>query len=73
MKEIPNLQVNDMVLLTSENYPPLHWPLGRVIEVMPGNDGIVRVILVKTSKGTYKKPAHKVRKLPILTEPPARV
>ena len=62
--ETPNLKVNDMVLLTSENLPPLQWPLGRILEVFPGNDGYVRTVLVKTAAGTYKRPAYKARKLP---------
>ena len=60
----PKLKANDMVLLTSENLPPLQWPLGRILEVFPGNDGYVRTVLVKTAAGTYKRPAYKARKLP---------
>ena len=62
--ETPNLKVNDMVLLTSETSPPLEWPIGRVLEVFPGNDGYVRTVLVRTKAGVYKRPAYKARKLP---------
>ena len=64
VKEVPNLAVNDMVLLTDERLPPLSWPLGRIIEVFPGNDGHVRTVLVRTQNGIYKRPAFKARKLP---------
>ncbi len=64
VKEVPNLQVNDMVLLTDEKLSPLNWPLGRIMEVFPGNDGNVRTVLVRTQTGTYKRPAYKARKLP---------
>ncbi len=64
VKEIPNLKVNDMVLLADERLPPLSWPLGRILEVFPGNDGTVRTVLVRTQNGVYKRPAYKARKLP---------
>ena len=63
--ETPNLKPNDMVLLTDEKLGPLQWPLGRIIEVFPGNDGQVRTILVRTKDGTYKRPAYKARNLPV--------
>ncbi len=63
--ERPNLQKEDLVLLTDERAAPLFWPLGRVLEVFPGNDGQVRAVLVRTATGTYRRPAYKARKLPI--------
>ena len=39
------------------------WPLGRIIELDPGEDGVVRVVTVQTSKGTYKRPAVKILRL----------
>ncbi len=62
--EIPNLQVDDMVLLVDERNAPLQWPIGRVTAVFPGNDGHVRAVNVRTQKGEYKRPAYKARKLP---------
>ena len=62
--ETPNLQVNDLVLLTDEKLPPLQWPLGRIVEIYPGNDGQVRAVLVRTQAGVYKRPAYKARRLP---------
>ena len=38
-----DIQVNDVVLVISSKTPRGHWPLGRVIEVYPGQDGHVRV------------------------------
>ncbi|XP_031639984.1 uncharacterized protein LOC116351968 [Contarinia nasturtii] len=36
-----NLMVGDMVLMMEENTPPLHWPLGRVSKIYPGNDNLM--------------------------------
>jgi len=36
--EVPNLEKGDLVLLSDEELPALQWPLGRILEVFPGND-----------------------------------
>lgn len=59
-----NLQVGQLVLL-KENTPPLHWPLGRIVETIPGKDGRVRVVIVKTAVGQYKRAVTEVSVLPI--------
>ena len=60
-----NLQPDDLVLLHEDNLPPLQWRLGRVLEVFPGQDGIVRVVNVKTAAGIYKRSSVKLSLLPI--------
>lgn len=35
--------------------PSLQWPMGRIIETYPGEDNVVRIVLVRTSHGTYKR------------------
>ena len=37
-----NIKVGDVVLLISPDSTWAQWPLGRVIEIYPGNDGHVR-------------------------------
>ena len=64
-KENENLKVGDMVLLTDENTPPLHWPLGRIVAIFTGNDDICRAVKVRTAKGVYNRPVVKLRRLPI--------
>ncbi|GFX72947.1 integrase catalytic domain-containing protein [Trichonephila clavipes] len=44
-----NLMENQLVLLKDPNTKPLDWPMGRILEVFPGRDGLVRVVNVKTS------------------------
>ncbi|XP_063931818.1 uncharacterized protein LOC135143809 [Zophobas morio] len=45
----PNITPGNMVVLVEDNLPPLRWKLGRVVDVHPGQDGIVRVVTVKTA------------------------
>ena len=54
------ININDLVLIKEDNVKRGQWPLGRVVEVHPGEDGVVRVVTVQTSKGTYKRPAVKI-------------
>ena len=59
-----NLQPGQLVLL-KEPTPPLHWPLGRIVETIPGKDGLVRVVVVKTAYGCYKRAISEVSVLPM--------
>lgn len=47
--------VGDFVILKEDNTPPLHWITGKVIATHPGDDGVVRVVTVKTVSETYKR------------------
>ncbi|GFW98015.1 hypothetical protein TNCV_1806661 [Trichonephila clavipes] len=51
------------------NTKPLDWPMGRILEVFPGSDGLVRVVNVKTSTGILKRAITKVVPLPIPVDP----
>lgn len=64
-RPLTNLQENDLVLLKDENTAPLKWPIGRIVQVIQGDDGRVRVVMVKTSEGIHKRTITKVCKLPI--------
>ena len=52
--------VGDVVVLQESGLVPTRWPLGRVTEVHPGEDGRVRVVTLKTAQGNYKRPVTKV-------------
>ncbi|XP_072931757.1 uncharacterized protein [Epargyreus clarus] len=41
-KERENMKIGDMVTIQEENLPPGRWLLGRVIELHPGRDGLLR-------------------------------
>ena len=60
LKPHRNLKVNDLVLLTGEAMPRGKWPLGRIIQVIPSDDGLVRRVKVKTVTGVKERPIHKM-------------
>lgn len=63
-ENIPNLEIGMLVLMKKENLPPTKWPLGRVIEVFPGSDGVVRVVDIKCISGIKRRPVSKLCLLP---------
>ena len=56
----PNLSVGDIVIINEDAMIPTTWPLGRIVEVFSGKDGLVRVVNVKTKNGIYKRPVNKL-------------
>jgi len=48
---VKGLRVNDMVVVKNNLSPPLQWKLGRVVELLPGADGVVRVVRLITVEG----------------------
>lgn len=67
-----NLQVGDVVVIHDQNERRADWLLGRVSEVMPGADGLVRKVKVTVVAslnahgrpvgvvGTLERPIHKL-------------
>ncbi|XP_076660602.1 uncharacterized protein LOC143363961 [Halictus rubicundus] len=53
-----------IVLLREDNVPPMQWPLGRVIKVYPGSDGIVRAATVRTATTTLDRGVKRLVPLP---------
>lgn len=63
--EQANVAVGDMVVLCEEGTPPLNWKMGRVSELHPGQDNLVRVVTIKTSSGMFKRAVSRICVLPI--------
>lgn len=63
-KTIPNIKVNDMVVVVDKQCPPLLWRLGRVTELLPGVDGNVRVVRVLTQASVVTLPVVKLVLMP---------
>ena len=50
----------DPVLVTNEITPPGKWPVGIVNATYPGKDNLTRVVDVKTTTTTLKRPIVKL-------------
>lgn len=61
----PSRATGDLVLIADSLQPPMKWTLGRIDEVHPGKDGIVRVATVRTVNGSYMRPINKLCRLPL--------
>lgn len=55
----PQLNVNDVVLIHDDG-PRCKWKLGRIIELLPGKDDIVRVVKIKINKGEFYRSIQKL-------------
>ena len=55
-----DLQIDDIVLVKEDNLPPCEWLKARITDVHPGKDGLVRVVTLRTSKSTMKRPVNKI-------------
>ncbi|XP_047500211.1 uncharacterized protein LOC125046476 [Penaeus chinensis] len=55
-----NLCNGDVVLITDPHLPRNRWRLGRVIQVFPGPDGLVRKVRLHTSSGDLIRPIVKL-------------
>lgn len=58
------IKVGQLVLIKEDNLPPQQWRIGRIANVHPGRDNIVRVATIKTSSDTIKRAVTKLCILP---------
>lgn len=61
----PNVKINDIVLVETDNLPPTQWPLGKIVQVYPDSDGYVRMVDVKFNGSVLQRPITKICVLPI--------
>lgn len=64
-KQEATLSKGSLVLIKDDNAPPCQWKLGRVIELHPGADEVVRVVTIKCAGSVVKRPVVKICVLPI--------
>ena len=57
--------MGEVVLVGSDNANNLTWPMARVLELISGTDGVVRVVRFKTASGEYLRPVQKLNPLEV--------
>ncbi|GFU50668.1 integrase catalytic domain-containing protein [Trichonephila clavipes] len=55
-----NIQVGDIILIGDDWKKRLQWPLARVIKLIPGKDGLVRTVKLKTQSRTLIRPIQRM-------------
>jgi hypothetical protein len=53
-----------LVLIKEDNLPPLVWKKAVICDIHAGRDGLIRVVTLRTAKGTFKQPITKICLLP---------
>lgn len=61
---VQNLAKGQLVIIRQDNLPPTKWLLGRIEDIHPGDDGLVRVATVRTQSSILKRPIVKLCPLP---------
>ncbi|GFU03625.1 bel12-ag transposon polyprotein [Nephila pilipes] len=59
-KREDKINVGDIVLIGTDDKKRLHWLLGRVLELFPGKDGIMRLVKLRTEKGNVLRPIQRL-------------
>ncbi|XP_071038610.1 uncharacterized protein, partial [Parasteatoda tepidariorum] len=64
LKNMRPLSVNDIVLVENDQKRS-HWSLARVLQLIPGKDGISRIAKIKTKTGELLRPVQKLYNLEV--------
>ncbi|XP_051156740.1 uncharacterized protein LOC127278863 [Leptopilina boulardi] len=64
-KEVRKVNIGDVVLIGDDNHKRMDWPLARIVNVIPGRDGKVRVFILRTKNGLLKRPIQRIYPLEI--------
>ncbi|KAF2890658.1 hypothetical protein ILUMI_15515 [Ignelater luminosus] len=62
---VHDINIGNLVLIKEDNLPPCKWLTGRIIDLHPGSDKVVRVVTVKTAYGVLKRSITKLCLLPL--------
>lgn len=60
------VKIGDLAVLKVDNIAIMKWNLVRVVNILPGDDGVVRVVSIQTPDGAVmKRPVTKIALLPM--------
>ncbi|GFT60819.1 DUF5641 domain-containing protein [Trichonephila clavipes] len=53
-------RIGEMVLIGNDNKKRLSWPIAKIIELIPGRDGEIRTVRLKTQHGRVIRPVQRI-------------
>ncbi|GFW28507.1 DUF5641 domain-containing protein [Trichonephila clavipes] len=53
-------RIGEMLLIGNDNKKRLSWPIAKIIELIPGRDGEIRTVRLKTQHGTVIRPVQRI-------------
>ncbi|GFV47882.1 integrase catalytic domain-containing protein [Trichonephila clavipes] len=62
---LSELRLGEIVLIGDDIKKRMHWPLAKVIRLIPGKDGKIRTVELKTRTGTMLRPIQRVYPLEV--------
>ncbi|XP_043064096.1 uncharacterized protein LOC122320086 [Drosophila ficusphila] len=65
LSESHNIQIRTIVVVHEDNSPPQQWLMGVIEEAIKGEDGKVRVAVVRTKSGVFKRSIRRLAPLPV--------
>ncbi|XP_070529961.1 uncharacterized protein [Cardiocondyla obscurior] len=65
MKDGPKIENGTVVLIKDKNMPCTQWTLGRIIQLHPGEDKVVRAATIKTANGELRRATKYLCPLPV--------
>lgn len=65
-KRETNVRIGQIVVISDDNVPPSRWPVGKIVNVFPAKDGLIRTVEVLCRGNVLKRPIHRLGLLPIL-------
>ncbi|XP_055585295.1 uncharacterized protein LOC129738138 [Uranotaenia lowii] len=63
-KPAVSIKENSLVIIKDDRVSPCRWKMGRIVELHPGDDGVVRVVTLRTDSGLKIRPVEKLCLLP---------
>ena len=60
-----SIEIGDVVLISDDNVQRGKWPMGRIIKVHPGKDGLIRTATLQTQGGELRRPVQRLHRLEI--------
>jgi len=61
-------KIGDIVFVGADDRRRLQWPMARIVDLIPGRDGVVRTAKVKTQNGILLRPVQRLFPLEVSTE-----